>query len=138
SDPTLVDTTRIDRVSKALVAAANSDDPPKFSKVWGQEDAEAAIQLSGLPNAVRIDNESSQRGTVVEVFTFDRAGLLYQLARQLHELGLTIRHAKIGTYLDQVVDVFYVTDRSGEKIFEEGRLSEIRDSMLSIVELAKA
>ena len=30
-------------------------------------------------------------------------------------LGLIIRFAKIGTYLDQVVDVFYVTERDGSK-----------------------
>lgn len=138
ADPTLVDTRRVDRIVKALIASANSDEPPKFPKVWGQSEAEESIQLTALPNEVRIDNESSQQGTVVEVFTFDRAGLLYRLARQLHELGLTIRHAKIGTYLDQVVDVFYVTDREGQKIYDEARLSEIRDQMLSIVELATA
>lgn len=138
ADPTLVDTRRVDRIGKALIASANSDEPPKFPKVWGQSEAEESIQLTALPNEVRIDNESSQQGTVVEVFTFDRAGLLYRLARQLHELGLTIRHAKIGTYLDQVVDVFYVTDREGQKIYDETRLSEIRDQMLSIVELATA
>lgn len=138
NDPAQVDSGRVNRISKALIASANSDEPPKFSKVWGQSEAEEAIQLTALPNEVRIDNQSSQQGTVIEVFTFDRAGLLYRLARQLHDLGLTIRHAKIGTYLDQVVDVFYVTDREGQKIYDESRLSEIRDQMLSIVELATA
>ena len=62
---------------------------------------------------MRIDNELSDECTVVEVFTVDRRGLLYRLARALHDLGLVIRFAKIGTYLDQVVDVFYVTERDG-------------------------
>ena len=47
----------------------------------------------------------------VEVFTIDRRGLLYRLARGFHDLRLVIRFAKIGTRVDQVVDVFYVTER---------------------------
>ncbi len=57
----------------------------------------------------------SDRCTVIEVSTIDRRGLLYWLARTLHDLRLVIRFAKIGTHLDQVVDVFYVTERDGQK-----------------------
>ena len=38
--------------------------------------------------------------------------------------------AKIGTYLDQVVDVFYVTDQAGNKIEDEARLQHIRTRLL--------
>jgi [protein-PII] uridylyltransferase len=69
----------------------------------------------------------------VEVFTFDRTGLLYKLARKLHDLSLVIRHAKIGTYLDQVVDVFYVTDREGRKITDPGHLDYIRGQMFEVI-----
>ena len=64
--------------------------------------------------------------TVVEVFTVDRRGLLYRLARALHDVGMVIHFAKIGTYLDQVVDVFYVAERDGTKPQSEERLAEIR------------
>jgi [protein-PII] uridylyltransferase len=69
----------------------------------------------------------------VEVFTIDRRGLLYRLARALHDAGLVIRFAKIGTYLDQVVDVFYVTERDGGKPTTEDRLAEIRASLASVI-----
>ena len=46
-------------------------------------------------------------------------GLLYTIARTLFELGLSVSVAKIGTYLDQVVDVFYVTDQAGGKMTDE-------------------
>ena len=36
------------------------------------------MKLTGLPNDVRIDNRASRDATVVEVFTFDRTGLLYE------------------------------------------------------------
>ena len=137
SDPTQPqgpEAERLDEVCQLVTAAVGSTEAPRFSKRWGQEEADASIRLTGLPIEVRIDNEASQKGTVVEVFTFDRQGLLYSLARMIHDLGLVIRHAKIGTYLDQVVDVFYVTDRDGQKVFDEDRLSEIRSKVLAIAE----
>jgi [protein-PII] uridylyltransferase len=71
--------------------------------------------------------------TVVEVFTVDRRGLLFRLARALHDAGLVIRFAKIGTYLDQVVDVFYVTERDGKKPQGDERLAAIRDTLLAVI-----
>jgi [protein-PII] uridylyltransferase len=71
--------------------------------------------------------------TVVEVFTIDRRGLLYRLARALHDAGLVIRFAKIGTYLDQVVDVFYVTERDGQKPLSDERLTEIRAALTAVI-----
>ena len=92
---------------------------PRFPKILGREQKEAAAALTNQPNDVRIDNEMSDRCTVIEVFTVDRRGLLYRLARALHDLKLVIRFAKIGTYLDQVVDVFYVTERDEQKVTSE-------------------
>ena len=102
-------------VCEALVASIDREEPPTFRTVWGRDQYEANAALSNLPNEVRIDTQLSEECTIVEVFTIDRRGLLYRLARALHDLGLIIRFAKIGTYLDQVVDVFYVTERDGTK-----------------------
>jgi [protein-PII] uridylyltransferase len=124
---------RLDKICRTLIAAVDSDNPPRFRKRWGQDQAEASIRLTSLPNEVRIDNDSSDSCTLVEVFTFDRTGLLYKLARKLHDLSLVIRHAKIGTYLDQVVDVFYVTDREGRKITDPGHLDYIRGQMFEVI-----
>jgi len=122
------------QLCQAMVASVDSDEPPKFPTVWGAEQAEASIQLSALSDAVRIDTGVSDAQTVIEVFTFDRSGLLYKLARRLHELDLTIFHAKIGTHLDQVVDVFYVTDREQRKVIDPDRLEMIRDELLAVIE----
>jgi [protein-PII] uridylyltransferase len=124
----------LEQISRDLVASVDSTQPPKFRRIWGQEHAEASLKLTGLPNEVRIDNGASATATLVEVFTFDRAGLLYALAHKLHELELTIWHAKIGTYIDQVVDVFYVTNRQGGKIEGDGQVEYIRREMLGVIE----
>lgn len=120
-------------ICRALVASIDSDEPPKFPKILGREQHEAAATLTALPNKVRIDNELSIECSVVEVSTVDRRGLLYRLARALHDMGLIIRSAKIGTYLDQVVDVFYVTERNGQKPAGDDRLDEIRGRLLAVI-----
>ena len=102
-------------------------------RFWAASRRRPARRSANLPNEVRIDNEMSDECTVVEVFTIDRRGLLYRLARALHDLGLVIRFAKIGTYLDQVVDVFYVTERDEQKADGEERLAEIRAALTAVI-----
>ena len=124
---------RLEKICSALIAAADSNDPPRFRRKWGQEQAEASIQLTASSHEVRIDNSASDQCTLIEVFTFDRTGLLYELARKLHDLKLVIHHAKIGTSVDQVVDVFYVTDRQSRKILDEGRLDDVRARLYEVI-----
>ncbi len=124
---------RLTEISSALVASIDSDETPRFPKILGREQKAAAAALTNLPNEVRTNNELSDECTVVEVFTIDRRGLLYRLARALHDAGLVIRFAKIGTYLDQVVDVFYVTERDGQKLLADDRLAEIRASLTEVI-----
>jgi [protein-PII] uridylyltransferase len=126
---------RLAAICDALVASIDSDELPRFPKILGREQKEAAAALANLPNEVRINNELSDECAVVEVFTIDRRGLLYRLARALHDLRLVIHFAKIGTYLDQVVDVFYVTERDGTKPACEQRLAEIRDALTAVISL---
>ncbi len=121
-------------ITRAMEAAVDAQEAPRFPQVWGQEKAQATSQLTSLPNEVRIDNDLSADFTIVEVFTFDRAGLLYLLTRKLNNFGLLIAHAKISTYLDQVVDVFYVTDQHGNPLTEARRLEELQTELLDVVE----
>jgi len=59
--------------------------------------------------------------------------LLYTIAHRLYQSGLSVAGAKIGTYLDQVVDVVYVTDRLSGKIENEQRLRDIRQQLLDAI-----
>jgi [protein-PII] uridylyltransferase len=124
---------RLAEINGALVASIDSSEPPRFPTIRGREQREAGAALSNLPNEVRINNELSDHATVIEVFTVDRRGLLYRLARALHDLGLMIRFAKIGTRVDQVVDVFYVTERDGQKPVADERLAEIRAALMAVI-----
>jgi [protein-PII] uridylyltransferase len=68
---------------------------------------------------VKIDNAASQVFSLVEVRAPDRVGLLYRITRALRGLGLDIHHAKVATYPEGALDVFYVWDLSGNKLDEE-------------------
>ncbi len=80
---------------------------------------------------VLIDNQASNTHTVVEVNGRDRPALLHDLTRVFFELSLTIQHARIATYGERAVDVFYVKDLFGLKLEGEQRLSRLRVALLS-------
>ena len=79
---------------------------------------------------VNVDNQSSDFFTLIEVFTDDHIGLLYQITHTLFTLGIDIRIAKIATKGDQVADIFYVLDLEGQKVLEEKKVQRIRDVLL--------
>ena len=64
----------------------------------------------------------------------DRPGLLYDLTRSIATLNLNIGSAHISTFGEKVVDVFYVTDLTGQKIANIGRQEIIRERLEAAVE----
>jgi len=78
---------------------------------------------------VQVDNETSDRATIIDVFAEDRQGLLYVITRAIFTLGLSVQAARISTRLDQVADVFYVTDSKGGKVTDPARLEAIRATL---------
>ncbi len=82
---------------------------------------------------VLIDNKASTAHSVIEVNGPDRPGLLFELTRALTGINLQISSAKISTYGEKVVDVFYVKNIFGLKVEHEGKLKEIRDTLLAVL-----
>lgn len=82
-----------------------------------------------VPTEVMVDNETSSRFTVVDVFTRDRLGLLHVISRTLFELGLSIALSKVNTEGQRVADVFYVQDEKGAKVRDEGRVRRIQEAL---------
>ena len=80
---------------------------------------------------VIINNNASRTHTVIEVNGRDRPGLLYDVTRALRELNLSISTAKIDTYGERAVDVFYVRDAFGKKLEDDARLIRVRQGLMS-------
>lgn len=76
-----------------------------------------------------VDDAASDFFTIVEVRARDRTGLLYTITRSLVEMELDIAVAKVSTYGDEVVDVFYVRDFHGQKVSDPGYVEEITRSI---------
>jgi [protein-PII] uridylyltransferase len=86
-----------------------------------------------VPAEVMVSNSLSEKFTVIEVSGLDRMGLLHQLTREISDLNLTIGSAHIGTYGEKAVDVFYVTDLTGQKIITRARQKKIHDALLRVL-----
>ena len=95
---------------------------------------ERSLPSGQQPIEIHIDNETSEDHTIVDVFAEDCQGILYTIAHAMFELGLSVHRAMISTRLDQVADVFYVTELNGGKITDPTRLEHIRLSLIHEIE----
>jgi [protein-PII] uridylyltransferase len=89
-----------------------------------------------LEAKVTIDNGASEFYSVIEVFSEDRIGILYDITKTLSDFGISIYRARIGSKADQVVDVFYVLDHEGKKIEDPAFKNELQQGLLYAVSKA--
>src|SRR5262249_24247725 len=87
---------------------------------------------------VTVNNQWSNRYTVVDVTGLDRPGLLYELAATISKVNLNITSAHVATFGERVVDVFYVTDLLGAKITSPTRELTIKRALLALFTNAEA
>ena len=90
-------------------------------------------QIFTVAPRVLVDNKASASHTVIEVNGRDRPGLLFELTRALTGLNLQVSSAKISTYGEKVVDVFYVKNLFGHKIEHPAKLADIRSTLEAVL-----
>jgi [protein-PII] uridylyltransferase len=116
-----------DTIEKALTGSIKIPDmlanrpPPK-----------GRIKAFAIEPEVTINNNWSNRYTMVEVTGLDRPGLLFELTATLSKLNLNIASAHVATFGERVVDVFYVTDLLGAKISAATRQAAIKRALLTL------
>ena len=81
-----------------------------------------------------IGNALSNRFSVIEVSGLDRPGLLSEITGALSDLSLDIASAHITTFGEKVIDTFYVTDLTGQKIENPARTATIRARLIDILD----
>ena len=124
------DPRRLDRLEKAVRAAAAGEEP-SADRLEARALPLVRAEAFRIAPAVFVDNKASGRYTVVEVNARDRAALLSGLARAITESGATIRSAHIATYGERAVDTFYLTDGEGAKLVDPERLAALRERLLA-------
>src|SRR4030088_15097 len=82
---------------------------------------------------VTINNQWSDRYTVIEVSGLDRPGLLYQLTTAISKLNLNIASAHVATFGERARDVFYVTDLLGAQINAPTRQAAIKSALVHLL-----
>lgn len=119
-----------------VLALSSSDSIPHFRRTWGHETELPVVMAERIaaPTQVRVDNSTAEQHSIIDVFAHDRRGLLYTVTRTLFELGLSVAAARIWTFADQVVDVFYVTDENGHKIEDENIILHIKERLFDAIE----
>ncbi|MCK5890720.1 [protein-PII] uridylyltransferase [Aeromicrobium sp.] len=65
---------------------------------------------------VLLVSRANLTGTMLEVRALDRRGLIYLVARAVHEAGASIRSAHVSTFGAEVRDVFYLVDAGGDPL----------------------
>jgi [protein-PII] uridylyltransferase len=125
---------RLATVSRAISEVLLGNIQVETILIHGRRRRGGAIALTHLPTRVEIDNVSSDRFTLLEVFAEDRQGLLYFITKAIFEAGLSVHTAKISTQLDQIVDVFYVTDALRRKIFDPFDIVRIKGHLIKTID----
>jgi [protein-PII] uridylyltransferase len=82
---------------------------------------------------VSINNQWSDRYTVIEVSGLDRPGLLFQLTTAISKLNLNIASAHVATFGERARDVFYVTDLLGAQITAPTRQAAIKRALIHLL-----
>jgi len=118
------------RIREALTGRLK---PAHALKVLRERSISARTSAFEVPPAVFFDNHASSTNTLIEVNGRDRVGFLHDVTAALTELGLQISSAKISTYGERAVDVFYVKDVFGLKVEHRAKLDRIEQRLLEIL-----
>jgi [protein-PII] uridylyltransferase len=116
-----------DTIEKALSGAIRLPDV-----VAKRAASKGRIRAFAVEPEVAINNQWSNRFTVIEVTGLDRPGLLYELTATLSKLNLNIASAHVATFGERVVDVFYVTDLMGARITAPQRQAAIKRALIHL------
>ncbi len=117
-----------------LISKALTGESPLPQVVAKKNPAKGRMKAFKVAANVLVNNSWSDEYTVLEITGLDRPGLLYDLTRAIATLNLNIGSAHISTFGERVVDVFYVTDLTGQKIANIGRQDIIRERLCDAVE----
>ena len=78
------------------------------------------------PVDIEIDNQQSDRYTILRIDAPDTAGFLYEFTNALALNGVHIAQVSVASIGSRVHDVLYVTDEQGRKITDPNKQRELR------------
>jgi [protein-PII] uridylyltransferase len=73
--------------------------------------------------------EPKLQRTTMRLVTLDRPGLLSNVGQAFAECKIRLKHSKITTLGAQVEDIFFITDRDNNPIFDEEKLNCLKNAV---------
>ncbi|MEM6490946.1 MAG: HD domain-containing protein, partial [Pseudomonadota bacterium] len=117
------------RLSLAVRRAVTEGDDLADALAGRRRATSKRAKVFGVAPRVLFDTDGSPRYTIVEVNGRDRPGFLHLVSKALNTQAVQIASAKITTFGEHAVDVFYVKDKFGHKITKRAQLAQIRDAV---------
>lgn len=102
-------------------------------RIKNEKDKYLKKNLFKINTKIFIDNNTSKKHTILEINTFDRIGLIYDLTKKLYKLGLKISSAKILTIGKGANEIFYIQDFKGNKILSDNKINKLKKSIMSLL-----
>jgi [protein-PII] uridylyltransferase len=82
---------------------------------------------------VRVDNQASDRASIIEVRAIDRLGLLHDITVALAREQIDVVSALVDTLGHEVIDTFYVRDPAGNKLTDPAAIASITSVLTDVV-----
>ena len=124
---------RFHQIGETLTAVWNGDvDVETVLQEQRESGPPSRRQRRNIQPRIRIDNEGSDRATIIDIRAQDQVGLLFTISDAFYKLGLDIHLAKITTEAFIAEDSFYVTDTNGAKITDSTRLGKIQEALAQL------
>ena len=101
----------------------------KLSSTYGRR----TQMIGDVASKVVIDNESSEKYSVIEVYAADLPAQLYHITQAMADFGLNIHKAYIATEVEQLIDVFYVLDSNEQKLVDKEFVKEITEGIIHYI-----
>ncbi|CAN6300562.1 unnamed protein product [Urochloa humidicola] len=102
-------------------------DGDSSSSSWDSDDEYEKFIQKMNPPRITIDNSSCANATIIHVDSANKYGILLEVVQVLTDLNLIVKKAYISSDGGWFMDVFNVTNRSGQKIMDEFVLEGIKD-----------
>ena len=102
-------------------------------KIRNEKNKYLKKNLFNINTKIFIDNNMSKKHTILEINTFDRIGLIYDLTRKLYKLGFKISSAKILIIGKGANNIFYIQDFKKNKIESNYKINKLKTNIISLL-----
>ena len=102
-------------------------------KIENEKNKYLKKNLFNINTKMFVDNNMSNKHTILEINTFDRIGLIYDLTKKLYKLGFKISSAKTLTIGKRINNIFYIQDFKENKIESVYKISKLKRNIISLL-----